>query len=514
MLIALPRGLCVSGVTMWAVRLANALVREGGAAGLIVHAEDQCHACLEVEIDPRVRRFDLTDLSALDRCGGDLSAYIPRYRDAVGAMAGEGPVVLSPNLLGDCYAIGAALTQVIPERVRIVGWQHSDIAYDARVLAHYAPCISRFVGVSGHIAGSLREQVRDRARDVIQVPYGVELGDRPAREPIGRRPLRLLYTGRIEHPQKRIGELVHLADELCRRGIDHELTLLGDGPAAEEIDALCAERPTIRRIGAQSPSAVRTHLARSDVFVLSSRYEGLSVSMLEALAAGCVPVMTRVRSGASEAVADGETGVLVPGEPDDERAIAKNLADGVERALAIGLDCLSANAHRVACERFSIQRHVSLVRSMLGEVAASPARPWPVTRACAFTGASAGGSPILPPQGPGRMRQMLEALAGRRIAIHGAGRHTIELAPVLAAAPCTIVAICDDDPARWCETLLGWPIISPREAGELDVSDIVISSHMHEQDIWLRRGRLPQGVTLHRLYASSDARGSEIPAAA
>ena len=48
-----------------------------------------------------------------------------------------------------------------------------------------------------------------------------------------------------------------------------------------------------------------------DVFVLSSRYEGLPISMLEAMAAEVACVLTRV-GGIAEAVADGREGLLVP----------------------------------------------------------------------------------------------------------------------------------------------------------------------------------------------------------
>jgi len=243
LLIALPDGLSVSGVTTWAVRLANACARSGRACGLIVHAEPPGARRLGIPIDRGVEVYDASGLA----CG--LEPMVGFYRSAAEDLADRwgGPVVLSPNLRGDCYGACAALAG--GAEVRLVGWQHSDIEYDRRVLAHFAPVIERFVGVSDVIVGRLRETLGARGADVVGIPYGVEVPTHPvSREPAGGRALRLIYTGRMEHRQKRVLSLVRLSDELRTRGIEHELTLLGDGPASDEVDALCAERTSVRRV--------------------------------------------------------------------------------------------------------------------------------------------------------------------------------------------------------------------------------------------------------------------------
>jgi glycosyltransferase involved in cell wall biosynthesis len=70
-------------------------------------------------------------------------------------------------------------------------------------------------------------------------------------------------------------------------------------------------------------------LARSDVFVLSSRSEGFPVSVLEAMAAG-LPVVATDVGGVGEAVEDGETGFLIPA------ADSEALAAALERLLVDG----------------------------------------------------------------------------------------------------------------------------------------------------------------------------------
>lgn len=503
LLIALPQGLNVSGVTMWAVRLTNALVRRGGSAGLILHAEPVGQQKLDLPIDPRVQVTDLSSLDPIQSCAGDLSLFGEPYTRAVEALAaGTGPVVICPNLLGDCFGIVAQVSQTMP--VRVLAWQHSDIAYDTRLLCHYEPMLARFIAVSDRIHARLGDALHGRSRDITNIPYGIEVPESlPTREPLAGRSLRLLYTGRIEHEQKRIGALVALADELQRRGIEARLTLLGDGPAADEIDHACQSRPSLRRLPPTGPQGVRSHLAQADAFILASRYEGLCISMLEALAQGCVPIVTRVESGAAQAITDGINGLLAPvGSNDTDEQVASTLADQIERLIQTDPARLARSAWQTARERFTLERHTQAVEDVLVQIAREPPRPWPATRPCAFSGTGSTASGSVPSTGPGLMRRLLAQLDNRTILLHGAGRHTIELAGVLADAPASIVAIVDDDPARVGHSLLGWPIIAPAQAGATGATDIVISSWMHQDAIWARRACYEsQGLRVHRIYS-------------
>jgi len=510
MLIALPQGLNVSGVTTWAVRLANGLVARGARVGMILHPEPDGHAPIDMPIDQRVCRYDLRHLPRIERSAGDLTPYIKAYLDAVcelGENGSQGPVVVSPNQHGDCYGVVAAIALAEPSRVRVVGWQHTDIVYDTQLLRHFAPMLERAVGVSDLICEKIRAALGERAGDVRNIPYGVEIPEAcPAREAPGARPVRLLYPGRLEHEQKRIRALIEMARELDNRGVDYTLTFLGDGPAASEIDSACAANPRLTRVPPGGPADVRSALRKHDAFVLASRYEGLSIAMLEALAQGCPPIVAAVESGVTQAIDDGVTGVLARTTPDaDPRSAGRAMADAVERAIEIGLAGLGARAWRSARDRFSVDRHVDTVAQMLGEIADAPARPWPATRPCAFSAGAGGSSGSLPEHGRARMASVLRKLAGERVVLHGAGRHTIELADTLASAPCEIVAICDDDPNRHGQRLLGWEIIAPGRAGEYGARHAIISTWMHEQQVLARRSVYEsQGVRVHPIY-SEDA---------
>ncbi|MHC4305151.1 MAG: glycosyltransferase family 4 protein [Planctomycetota bacterium] len=506
LLIGLPQGLNVSGVTVWAARLAGAVAEAGRPAALLLHREPPGHERLDLNLHPGVERIDLTDLPALEAARGDLAPFIDRYQEVVWRLADAhgSPVVLSPNLHGDCYGIAAALCLAGPERLRVVGWVHSDIDYNYRVMARYEPVLSRLVAVSNHIEAQLKRRLPDRAGDIDNIPYGVPIAPAaPRREPLSGRPVRLVYTGRIDHHQKRIMALADLARELDRRGVDHELVVVGDGPAVPEFDEAIHSARTVRRRPPTGTDGIGRLLEQGDALVLASRYEGLSISMLEAMARGCVPIVTRVHSGVEQAVQNGHNGELADTSPgDDEATVAVALADAVERFLAGDLASMAESAWRTARGRFSMERHAGAVAAMLDEVTAGPPRTWPADRPCAFTAADASGaSGSVPADGAARLASVLERLGGRRIVLHGTGQHTRQLAHVLAGSPARIVALADDDRQQHGSTLLEWPVVAPREAGATGATDVVISSWINQDVIWSRRRVYErQGLTVHRLY--------------
>lgn len=133
------------------------------------------------------------------------------------------------------------------------------------------------------------------------------------------------------------------------------------------------EEPNLRRLAAELGIEARVHLlglrddvdrllAAADLFVQPSRSEGLPLAVLEAMAAGLPVVATRV-GGMGEAVADGETGILVePGRPEALAAALRRL---------LGDDVLRERMGRAARTRaqaeFSVEtmarRYVALYRA-------------------------------------------------------------------------------------------------------------------------------------------------------
>lgn len=141
----------------------------------------------------------------------------------------------------------------------------------------------------------------------------------------GDAPLRLVYVGRLVR-EKGLLELVEALALLAGEGREFTLEVAGSGPLAHELAAAARAaglEAHIRFLGEVFGEDKRRLWLGSDVFALPSYAEGLPYALLEAMAAGCVPVTTRV-AAIPDVVCQGEHGLFVP--PRDARALARALA--------------------------------------------------------------------------------------------------------------------------------------------------------------------------------------------
>jgi glycosyltransferase involved in cell wall biosynthesis len=224
--------------------------------------------------------------------------------------------------------VAAWLTRV-PIRIYTVhGWSYT--AYTGASSALYLwverllrplTTVTVCVAESERRAG-LEARTCDEATTVV-IHNGVDL-TRPTAPGSAAERCRLVTVGRLQAPKDTL-TLVRALAELPR-GVC-EAVIVGDGPDRTTVEN------EVRRLGLESVvqlagerNDVPELLAASDVFVLSSRSEGLPLSILEAMAAG-LPVVATSVGGVSELVVEEETGLLVP--PGDPQA----LAGAIERLL-------------------------------------------------------------------------------------------------------------------------------------------------------------------------------------
>lgn len=143
--------------------------------------------------------------------------------------------------------------------------------------------------------------------------------DKPQR--IGE-PLRLLNVGRLA-AMKAQDVLLKALRIVKDHGVPFTLEVIGGGALLDELERLTIDLGLADSVvfhGACSEAFVRERLAAADLFVLSSRSEGLPVACIEALAVGTPVIATRI-FGVPELIDHGVSGMLV--SPDDPKALAE-----------------------------------------------------------------------------------------------------------------------------------------------------------------------------------------------
>lgn len=148
---------------------------------------------------------------------------------------------------------------------------------------------------------------------VAILPNGVDVeryspGPSRFKREVGARVL-LSYMGRID-PEKNVGSLLSAFSKL-QPAPDVHLALMGDGVLASALEKKYADHPQIHWLGYVADEQRRIDVLRgSDMFVLPSSVEGLSLALLEAMACGAAPVATDV--GGDGEVVRGCGRVLAP----------------------------------------------------------------------------------------------------------------------------------------------------------------------------------------------------------
>ncbi len=219
----------------------------------------------------------------------------------------------------------------------------------AREKIHYIP---NGVSVGPVPTAEDRQQARaalSRANPVLTLPPAAPL---------------VVFTGRL-HPGKGLVRLIQAWPKVLEHHPAARLWLIGEGPQETELAAL------IEALGLQGrvvmPGAfdtVEDVLAAANLFVLPSQYEGMSIALLEAMAAALPCVVSDI-PGNRILIEPEVTGLIFP--LNDRRA----LAEAIVRVLKQGALAarLGEAAREVVIDHFSLehvaQQHVALFESLL-----------------------------------------------------------------------------------------------------------------------------------------------------
>jgi glycosyltransferase involved in cell wall biosynthesis len=195
-----------------------------------------------------------------------------------------------------------------------------------------------------------RARVRDADVEGVRDEWG--LGDG----------LVFLTVGRYSEEKNQLA-LVRAMADVVEEVPDAHLLVVGWGELEDDL------RAEVRRLGLEGNAtitgrvpSVHAYYGVADVFVLPSLTEGLSVVLLEAMAAG-LPIVATDVSGTNEVVVEGETGLVVP------PASVSALADAMLELLAEGCRReMGAKGYERVRDEFSVEYAVELYTDLYRRV--------------------------------------------------------------------------------------------------------------------------------------------------
>lgn len=351
----LVRSLHIGGMEKMVIELSQELNRRGHEVEII---------CLEEAgtLAPQAGKLGLK-LRSLDKGPGLRLKTIPKLRRIIREEGFD--LVHSHNPLGHFYG---ALARAGLHRTPLVHTSHQ-ICHPANrrewVYAWLASRLTRrVIGVSVAASRSFIEKLGLAEKRSRTIMNGLDLDPYlalPLPDPQARGVLVIGTVGRLAEVKNQKMMIRGLA-ELKARGITAQLRLIGDGELRQDLEQLVStldltDRVTFVGFSDQIPQ----QLSQIDVFSLTSRHEGMPLSLIEAMASGRGIVVTAV-GGMPEMVSEGTEGRLIPAG--DVNAFADTMASLLADPQMLTELAQGARAHARA--RYSVGTMATAYESAYG----------------------------------------------------------------------------------------------------------------------------------------------------
>jgi len=274
----------------------------GGQGVFLQHAQDRSLSCISLKY--LTREIDLViDIKAIFELRGVLKRLKPDLIHLHSSKAGIIGRISAIGLPAPCIftAHGWAFTEGVSPRRRFL------YRFIERLIA---PLAKRIITVSDYdrtLALAGRVALPGQLAVVHNGMPDISAKMRAQRVALGDI-VRFVMVARFEAPKDQLSLLRAFA---ALPSGQWRLELIGDGPQMQAaIDLATSLGLADSVIFSGACIDVASRLAASDVFILISRWEGLPLTILEAMRAG-LPVIASDVGGVAEAVQDGETGYLI-----------------------------------------------------------------------------------------------------------------------------------------------------------------------------------------------------------
>lgn len=303
-LIDLSGGMVLGGVETWSYSLKNMLEKSGIKAAYVVPYDKP--------IDKK------NDSSLIISCGDAKNAYITSCINEI--IMAKAKVVVC-NFPFEFMQAACMVKKHINPHIKIIAVIHNDEDIYYRAYGEWKEYIDCCMVIS--------ERIRKRMLNIgfpieklnfleWNVPISVD-GNYSKQNNV----INIGYAGRINKYQKRLDRLIPLAEKLQEYSIPVHIQIAGVGTYCEQLKQEvieCGLNKNIEFVGLVEHDQIYSFWQKQDICINLSDFEGHSISQVEAMASGAVPIVTAT-SGTEDDICDGVNGFIVEIGNIDEMAL-------------------------------------------------------------------------------------------------------------------------------------------------------------------------------------------------
>ena len=293
------------GTERVAVQIANALLEE--------KRYDICFMSLTEQqkrpfypLHPKIRRYWLGEKWI--NIGPGYIPLIGKLRKFLKDMQID--IIIDIDIVLDALSLPATRRM----KTRVVSWEHFNCEFEQQIL--YRRLISRLTAHFSDYIITLTEADKENYGKILgrktQISAIYNMVSKMKRHEKVLRENWIVTAGRLTY-QKGTEYLAEIAVSVLKKHRDWKWLVLGDGEDRTILEQTISENNLEDQLILKGTvDSVEWYLDRAKLFVLTSRYEGFGMCLVEALQMHVPCVSFDIKIGPSEIIADGQNGILIP----------------------------------------------------------------------------------------------------------------------------------------------------------------------------------------------------------
>lgn len=296
-------GFILGGVEKWVASVLNAGILEGMNIRVLSSIN---HTGIKKEWFPYID-FEIPT-GTIDRTDQvqRLFCYFERYRTSVFVFS-------FPN---DVFKLACIYKKMSVAPLQIIAVLHNDVETFYQEYIKYDAYVNQYLCVSQRIQYILNHtyNISEQKTQTVTLPFQCEETLERGYSLNVQEPIRIGYAGRLEVQQKRLDLFPAFVFELEKSNLNYKMEIAGDGSARELMQKFVRDNHLENKIiflGQIDRNDIPTFWRSQDIQISFSDYEGHSITQLESMANGAVPIVTEV-SGVVDDITNGYNGFYGP----------------------------------------------------------------------------------------------------------------------------------------------------------------------------------------------------------